>query len=147
MRCCERSKPDMAAAMSACGWHWPASALDFSLSVTRSPFGSLSPRLFFAGLLYAFKRRETGMLRWMILAMWCGAVAGMTIFGINEEQGFAANQLHLIFVPLMTCYGLAYLLVQWNRLEIDIRLARIGFITLLFLLCATPMVFKMPGFK
>ena len=108
---------------------------------------SVAAMMFFAGLLYAFKRRETGMLRWMILAMWCGAVAGMTIFGINEEQGFAANQLHLIFVPLMTCYGLAYLLVQWNRLEIDIRLARIGFITLLFLLCATPMVFKMPGFK
>jgi hypothetical protein len=103
--------------------------------------------MFFAGLLYAFKRREAGMFRWMILAMWGGAVAGMTIFGINEEQGFAANQLHLLFVPVMTCYGLAYLLVQWNRLEIGLRIARIGFITLLFLLCATPLLFKMPGLK
>lgn len=108
---------------------------------------SVVAMMFFAGLLYAFKRRETGTLRWMILTMWVGAVAGMTIFGVTEEQGFAANQLHLIFVPLMTCYGLAYLLVQWNRLEIDMRLARIGFITLLFLLCAAPMVSKMPGFK
>jgi 4-amino-4-deoxy-L-arabinose transferase-like glycosyltransferase len=108
---------------------------------------SVVAMMFFAGLLYAFKRPETGMLRWMMLAMWGGAVAGMTIFGINEEEGFAANQLHLIFVPLMTCYGLAYLLVQWNRLEIDLRVARIGFITLLYLLCATPFLFKLPGFK
>ena len=72
--------------------------------------------------------------------MWAGAVLGMAFFGISEEQGVAANQLHLIFMPLMTCYGLAYLLVQWNRLGIDIRLARIGFIILLFLLCAFPMI-------
>ena len=103
--------------------------------------------MFFAGLLHVFKRRETEMVRWMILAMWGGAVVGMAIFGINEEEGLAANQLHLIFVPLMTCYGLAYLLVQWNRLEIHLRLARIGFITLLFLLCGAPMLFTMPLFK
>jgi hypothetical protein len=79
--------------------------------------------------------------------MWVGAVAGMAIYGVNEEQGVAANQVHLIFVPLMICYGLAYLLVQWNRLEIRLQLARIGFITLLFLLCATPMLFRVPGLK
>jgi hypothetical protein len=43
----------------------------------------------------------------------------------------------------MTCYGLAFLLVQWNRLGIRFRFARIGFITLLFLLCAVPMLFDM----
>ena len=57
---------------------------------------------------------------------------------LSEELGFAANQLHLLFIPIMTCYGLAYLLVQWNRLEIEYRLARIGFLTLLFLVCAVP---------
>ncbi|MEP6603261.1 MAG: glycosyltransferase family 39 protein [Spartobacteria bacterium] len=95
---------------------------------------------FFAALLHAFKRQETNAVQWIILAMWGAAALGMAVFGLSEEQGFAANQLHLIFVPLMTCYGLAYLLVQWNRLGIDIRLARIGFITLLFLLCAFPML-------
>lgn len=97
--------------------------------------------MFFAGLLHLFRRRETAVLRWMVLAMWSGAVLGMSIYGLREEQGVAANQLHLLFIPIMTCYGLAYLLVQWNRLEIDIRLARIGFITLLFVLCAIPMIF------
>jgi dolichyl-phosphate-mannose-protein mannosyltransferase len=100
--------------------------------------------MFFVGLLHGFKRSNTSVLRWMILVMWGGAVAGMAIYGVNEEQGVAANQLHLIFIPLVTCYGLAFLLVQWNRLEIDFRLARIGFLTLLYLLCALPMIFSLP---
>lgn len=97
--------------------------------------------MFFISLLHVFKRPETAAMRWLILAMWAGAVLGMTLYGINEEQGVAANQLHLLFIPIMTCFGLAYLLVQWNRLDIDLRLARIAFITLLFVLCGLPMIF------
>jgi Dolichyl-phosphate-mannose-protein mannosyltransferase len=100
--------------------------------------------MFFVALLHPFKRTETAVLRWMILAMWIGAVAGMAIFGINEEEGLAANQLHLIFVPLMTCYGLAYLLVQWNRLGIQLSIARIAFLSLLYFLCALPAIFTVP---
>ena len=99
---------------------------------------SIAAAMFFVSLLHPFRRPETAMLRWMLLAIWGGAVVGMSVYGINEEQGFAANQLHLLFIPLMTCYGLAYLLVQWNRLGIDLRLARIGFITLIFVLCGIP---------
>jgi len=100
--------------------------------------------MFFVALLYPFKRTETAAIRWIILAMWGGAVLGMCLYGINEEQGVAANQLHLIFVPVMTCYGLAYLLVQWNRLALDIPFARVGFIALVYLLCALPMIFATP---
>ena len=99
--------------------------------------------MFFVGLLHAYKRPETAVLRWMILTMWAGGVVGMAVYGINEEQGVAANQLHLLFIPMMTCYGLAFLLVQWNRLDITFRLARIGFLTLLFLLCALPLFFTL----
>ena len=102
--------------------------------------------MFFAGLLHPFKRTETAVLRWMIMAMWIGAVAGMATFGINEEGGLAANQLHLIFVPLVTCYGLAYLLVQWNRLGIQLSIARGAFLSLLYLLCALPAIFTVPWF-
>ena len=97
--------------------------------------------MFFVSLLHRFKRTETAAVRWLILAMWGGAVLGMCLYGINEEQGLAANQLHLIFVPLMSCYGLAYLLVQWNRLGITIAFARAGFLAFLYLLCALPMIF------
>ena len=100
--------------------------------------------VFFVSLLHAFKKTETAAIRWVILAMWGGAVLGMAMYGINEEQGVAANQLHLIFVPLMTCYGLAYLLVQWNRLSLNFLFARGGFIALLYLLCALPMIFASP---
>lgn len=104
---------------------------------------SVVAMMFFAALLHVFKRRETSVIRWMIMAMWGGAVVGMAVYGIREEQGFAANQLHLLFIPIMTCYGLAYLLVQWHRLGITMRLARLGFITLLFVLCALPMLFTL----
>jgi len=100
--------------------------------------------MFFVSLLHPFKRTETAAVRWMILSMWGSAVLGMCLYGINEEQGVAANQLHLIFVPLMTCYGLAYLLVQWNRLGLSFPFARAGFLTLLYFLCALPMIFATP---
>ena len=100
--------------------------------------------VFFVSLLHPFKRTETAAVRWAVLAMWGGAVFGMCLYGINEEQGVAANQLHLIFVPLMTCYGLAYLLVQWNRLGLSFPFARAGFLTLLYLLCAMPLIFATP---
>jgi hypothetical protein len=98
---------------------------------------------FFVSLLHLFKRKETAVIRWMVLAMWGAAVLGMVVYGISEEQGVAANQLHILFIPIMTCFGLAYLLVQWNRLEITTRLARIGFITGIFVLCSIPMLFSM----
>ena len=87
---------------------------------------------FFATVLHPFRRVETAATRWLVLAMWLGAAAGMAIYGLTEEQGVAANQLHLLFIPIMTCFGLAYLLVQWNRFGIENRLARIGFLPRFF---------------
>jgi hypothetical protein len=102
--------------------------------------------MFFVALLHAFKRPDTGVMRWPILAMWIGAVFGMAAYGIDEEQEMAANQLHLLFIPIMTCYGLAFLFVLWNRLEIEMRIARIGFQALLILLCSLPLLLNFPPF-
>jgi 4-amino-4-deoxy-L-arabinose transferase-like glycosyltransferase len=96
---------------------------------------------FFFSLLHPFKKPETSAIRWLLLAMWGGAVCGMAVYGIPEEQGFSANQLHLIFVPIMTCYGFAFLLVQWNRLDIQFPFSRAAFIALLFILCSYPMMY------
>jgi hypothetical protein len=98
---------------------------------------------FFVSLMHLFKRRDTSVVRWMVLAMWSGAFLGMLIYGVNEEQGVAANQLHLLFVPIMTCYGLAFLLVQWNRLDVESHVARLAFLTGLVLLNALPMLMTM----
>ncbi|HXA09810.1 MAG TPA: glycosyltransferase family 39 protein [Chthoniobacterales bacterium] len=98
---------------------------------------------FFAALLHRFRRAVTATTRWFVFVMWGGAVVGMAVYGVNEEQGVAANQLHLLFVPIMTCFGLAYLLVLWNRLQITSRLARFAFLTLFFVLCGGPMIFNL----
>lgn len=102
--------------------------------------GGVVAPVFFLTLLHRFRREETTTMRWLLLAMWGAAVVGMAVYGLHEEFGVAANQLHLLFVPMMTCFGLAYLLVQWNRLEIELPFVRLGFLTLLFGLCAIPMV-------
>lgn len=96
---------------------------------------------FFPALLHPFRRPHTSAARWLIFFMWIGASLGMAVYGLTEEQGVAANQLDLLFVPIMICFGLAFLLVLWNRLEVPYRIARLGFITLLFFFCGLPMIF------
>jgi hypothetical protein len=101
--------------------------------------------MFFASFLHQFKNREAATLRWMLLTMWIGALAGMAVYGVASEQGVAANELQVFFIPIMTCFGLAWLLVQWNRLMLP-ELARLGFIALLYLLCSLPLIFNLPVF-
>jgi hypothetical protein len=66
-------------------------------------------------VLHAFRRPVTAAFRWLLFAMFAGAVCGMSIFGMKEEGALAANQFYLLFVPLFICYGTAYVLVQWDR--------------------------------
>jgi hypothetical protein len=95
---------------------------------------------FFFSFLHTFRRRETGIIRWFVLTLWAGGVLGMAVYGLTDEQGVAANQLHLLFFPLMTGYGLAYLFVQWNRMGFSFPFARLAFILGLFLLCSLSML-------
>ena len=52
--------------------------------------------------------------------MWVPAVIGMSLFGVsNQSSGISgpdANQIHLLFIPLMTAYGLAMLAILWSRI-------------------------------
>jgi len=66
-------------------------------------------------VLHGFKRPVTSTFRWLMFGMWFSAMFGMAVFGMKEEHGLAANQFHLLFVPLFICYGMAYVLVQWDR--------------------------------
>ncbi|MBV9009507.1 MAG: glycosyltransferase family 39 protein [Verrucomicrobia bacterium] len=101
---------------------------------------------FFVSLLHPFRSREAATLRWMLLVMWVGALLGMCVYGVDTEQEVAANQLHVLFLPIMSCFGLAWLLVQWNRLAFSQPLARAGFLAGLYVLCALPMIFNLPLF-
>ena len=77
--------------------------------------------LFFLSLLHPFKRPEIAIFRWCILLMWVFSVLGMSIFGLADGAR-DPNQLHLLFIPLMTAYGLAFLSVLWSRLGITSHL-------------------------
>jgi len=70
--------------------------------------------------------------------MWSFAVIGMAIFGMPDSTILQSNDLHVLFIPVMTFYGLALVLVMWSRLEINIRLVRIGFLGLLYVVSALP---------
>lgn len=72
--------------------------------------------LFFLALLHPFKRVPIARFRWCILLMWVFAALGMSIFGVTAD-GTHPNQIHILFAPIMTAYGLALISILWNRLD------------------------------
>jgi hypothetical protein len=103
--------------------------------------GSLLALGFFASLLHAFRRPETGAMRWAVLSMWGGAAMGMALLGVLGEPMVGANQMGVLFLPVMLGFGLAFALVLFGRLEIsESALARLVFFSGVFLLNALPMI-------
>lgn len=74
----------------------------------------LAAPVFFISLIHSFKRSEISVFRWGILSMWVFSVIGMAIFGLPEGER-DINQIHILFAPVMSAYGLALLAVLWNR--------------------------------
>lgn len=91
---------------------------------------------FLAVLLHTFQRWQPAQFRWAVLLMWLGAVAGMAVFGV--QGAVSVNQLHVLFLPVMIFYGLAFLLVLWSRFEFNQRLLRVAFIVLLLAIVGAP---------
>ena len=92
---------------------------------------------FFFALLHIFKRRVTNLLRWALLGMWIAAAVGMAFFAPRGDV--SNNQLHMLFLPMFTAYGLAFLLVLWKRMDLRLAPARIVFIVVVFAITALPM--------
>ncbi len=99
----------------------------------------LAAAMFFPALFHRFKRPEVGAFRWCVLAMWVGAVIGMAAYG-PIDQTIGAIQLHSVFIPLMVGFGVAFLLVLWNRLHFDLSILRVIFISVVIIVCAIPML-------
>jgi hypothetical protein len=71
--------------------------------------------LFFVTLLHPFKRKDVrGFARGLAL-VWLVAFVGMAAVGLphGEED---ANQMHVLFIPAMSMFGLAFLVVLWARM-------------------------------
>ncbi len=107
--------------------------------------GIVAAPLFFISLLHPFKRAEIAQFRWAILIMWVWAAIGMAIFGLPEGDK-DANQLHILFIPLMTAYGLALLSVLWSRLSLPIEFAMVrnGHFIITVLVSAAPFLLTVP---
>lgn len=100
---------------------------------------NLAAGAFFLSLFHPFKRPTAAKFRWCVLAAWAAALIGMAAYGpIDGPVG--ALQLHSVFIPLMVFYGLAFLLVLWNRLGFQHSLMRLVFNVLIVLLAAIPML-------
>jgi hypothetical protein len=98
--------------------------------------------LFFPSLLHPFKRPEIATFRWCVLAMWLFAVLGMSLFGLPEGKS-DPNQLHVLFIPLMTAYGLAFISVLWSRLGItsNVPLVTNGHLVIAVVFSVVPTIF------
>ncbi len=100
--------------------------------------GLVAP-MFFVSVMHGFRRKETALLRWAVLSMWTFAFLGMTLAGQIGDM-ISANQLHVLFIPIMTFYGMAMLLILWGRLDISFPFARAAFITVLFLISSVQLI-------
>ncbi|MFV0416788.1 MAG: hypothetical protein ACK5NG_10525 [Chthoniobacterales bacterium] len=94
---------------------------------------------FFVSLLHRFRSEVSGNFRWGIFAMWFSGFIGMAFFGISEKA-INANQLHILFIPLMAFYGVAFLIVLWSRLDIRGAFFRGVFLTGVVTVAAIPML-------
>ena len=105
----------------------------------------LAAPLFFFALLHPFKRESIAQFRWIILLMWFVGSIGMALFGLSA-QSTDANQLHILFSPIITAYGLAFFSILWSRLEFTGNggLMRYGHFVIVILVSAGPLIFSIP---
>jgi len=108
--------------------------------------GIIIAPLFFLSLLHPFKRGSIATFRWAILLMWVTTAFGLAIFGISKEA-LDPNQLHLLFAPIMTAYGLAFISILWSRLEIVAStpiLKNVHHIAIVGI-CSLPLILSLPA--
>lgn len=107
--------------------------------------GIIVAPLFFLCLLHPFKRSSIANFRWAILLMFIGTSLAMAFFGVSSNP-LDPNQLHILFAPIMTAYGLAFISIMWTRLEIVAAtpmLRNVHYMIIVFI-CALPLILSLP---
>ncbi len=101
---------------------------------------------FFVCLLHSFRRPGVNALRNAVLVIWLFAVFGMALLG-NVPEPFSplgANQLGVLFLPIMLGFGLAFVLVLFSRREEALSsVARLILFTVLFVVSGLPLLFAL----
>ncbi|MEN8772407.1 MAG: hypothetical protein ABF379_14145 [Akkermansiaceae bacterium] len=101
--------------------------------------------LFFFALLHPFKREAIAKFRWIILLMWIMGTLGMAIFGLSVSS-LDPNQLHILFTPIMSAYGLAFVSILWARIELPAgsALMKYGHFVIVVIISAGPLILTIP---
>jgi len=111
--------------------------------VHRHVGGFVLATAFFLSLLHPFKRSSISNYRWCIVIMWVFACLGMALYGLSNDP-IEPNQMHILFMPLMTAFALALISILWARLPYS---QQGGFVALspfiiIILITASPMAIK-----
>ena len=73
----------------------------------------------------------------------------MSLFGL-PDKAYDANQLHILFIPIMTAYGLAFISILWGRMGFatNMPLVRNGHLVITVFLSSVPMILSLiPGIR
>ncbi len=107
--------------------------------------GIIVAPIFFISLFHPFKRASIANFRWAILLMFAVSAFGLAIFGISTEP-LDPNQTHLLFAPIMTAYGLAFISILWSRLPVvtSAPMMRNVHHILIITICALPLILSLP---
>ena len=78
--------------------------------------------------------------------MWVSAAFGLAFFGISKAE-LDPNQIHLLFAPIMTAYGLAFISILWSRLEFvaSTPILRNVHHIVIVAICALPLLLALPS--
>lgn len=104
--------------------------------------GNLVAVAFFLAVLFLpCARWQAAQFRWAVLLMWLPLTLGMCVF--PAEGPVSINQLQMLFLPVMTVYGLAFLLNLWERLEIPMPIMRVAFLVVLYATVSAQLLFNL----
>lgn len=108
--------------------------------------GIIVAPIFFLALLHPFKRPSIANFRWTILIMFVISAIGLAFFGISTDK-LDPNQTHLLFAPIMTAYGLAFISILWSRLPVvaEVPILRNLHHIIIVIVCAIPLILALPN--
>jgi Dolichyl-phosphate-mannose-protein mannosyltransferase len=101
--------------------------------------------LFFLSLLHPFKSPSIATFRWALLCMFGISALGLAFYGVKSDD-LDPNQTHLLFAPVMTAYGLAFISILWNKLPIVVSAPMIRNLhhVIIVIICALPLILSLP---
>ncbi len=96
---------------------------------------------FFLSLIHPFRKTSISTFRWAILIMWVFAAIGMSIYGLSDEK-LDPNQLHILFMPLMSAFAIALISILWAKTTLGQQQGATGLIPfiVIIVITASPMI-------